>query len=124
LLGEQPIPPPPQVDPMTGMEMPPDPMAPLSPSRMPDSVILEPGMALPIAKEWLLSEEGRMQQELNPEGWSNVKYWVQALMDMMMPPPGMEPGGPPPPEEGPPPMEERLPEPGPMGAPHPPGPPG
>jgi len=124
LLGEQPIPPPPQVDPMTGMEMPPDPMAPLSPSRMPDSVILEPGMALPIAKEWLLSEEGRMQQELNPEGWSNVKYWVQALMDMMMPPPGMEPGGPPPPEEGPPPTEERLPEPGPMGAPHPPGPPG
>lgn len=116
LLTESPQMPPPQIDPMTGMELMMDAM-PMA-SKMPDPVILDPMAAMPIVREWLLSEEGRMNQELNPEGWENVRLWAQALMDMSLPPPAMPEGegGPPPPEGGMgPPTEERMPSPGPMG---------
>jgi len=113
LLAEQPQMPPPMMDPMTGMQGP-EPM-PMS-SRMPDPVIIDPMMAMPLVREWLLSEEGRMNQEMNPEGWENVRLWAQALMDMSMPMPmGPEGPGEPPMAESEPPMEERMPQPGPMG---------
>lgn len=115
LLEETPQMPPPQIDPMTGMEIPMDAM-PMA-SKLPDPVILDAMAAMPIVREWLLSEEGRMNQEVNPEGWENVRLWAQALMDMSLPPPAMPEGeGNPPPEGGmAPPTEERLPPPGPMG---------
>lgn len=118
LLAEQPQMPPPMMDqdPMLGMQgmQGPEPM-PMS-SRMPDPVIIDPMMAMPLVREWLLSEEGRMNQEMNPEGWENVRLWAQALMDMSMPMPmGPEGPGEPPMAEPEPPMEERMPQPGPMG---------
>lgn len=120
LLSEQPIMPPepqPEFDPISGapLEYAQDPMMPPpmpEPSRMPDPVILDPMAAMPIVREWLLSENGRLAQETTPEGWENVKLWAQILMQQSMPPPMPEgPDGPS--AEGPMPTEERLPPPGP-----------
>lgn len=107
------------IDPMTGMPMEDPMMSPMEPpmqpmpSRMPDPIIVDAMAAMPIVREWLLSDEGRMQQELNPEGWENVKLWAQELMFMSQPPPMAEGGEGPLPGEPAPPTEERLGEPGP-----------
>lgn len=115
LLSSGPQAPPPEIDPLTGQPLPPDPAAPLMPSIMPDPVVVEPMVALMIVRDWLTSDEGILQREANPEGWDNVRLYAQQLMMMSAPPPPPpgEEGEPPAPEE--PPMEEPMPAPGSMG---------
>lgn len=116
LLSSGPQEPPPEVDPLTGQPLLPDPAAPLMPSIMPDPVVVEPMLALQIVRDWLTSDEGILQRDMNPEGWDNVRLYAQQLMQMTMPPPP-PPGEGGPPEAAPeePPMEEPMPPPGSMG---------
>lgn len=115
LLAGTPQEPPPEIDPLTGQPLPPDPAAPLMPSIMPDPVVVEPGIALQVVRDWLTSDEGIMQREISPEGWDNVRLYAQQLMMMSAPPPMPPPEGGA--EEAPPeaPMEEPMPAPGSMG---------
>jgi len=115
LLSGVPQEPPPEIDPLTGQPLLPDPAAPLMPSVMPDMVVVDPMIALQIVRDWLTSDEGILQREAAPEGWDNVRLYAQQLMMMATPPPPPpgEEGEPPAPEE--PPMEEPMPPPGSMG---------
>lgn len=99
-LAQTPMPPP-QMDPMTGMQGPP------MPAVAPDPLLFDPPFALKVVRDWLLSDHARDVEQMNPEGFQHVMAYGQAWMAMMQPPlgPPMDGGAPPPDGGGGPPMQ-------------------
>lgn len=73
---------------ITGMlaEQPfPGPMGPV-PSRPLDGLLfaVDPGLVLQVVKEWLVSDEGRNQKEINPQGYMNILALGLAVNQQIM----------------------------------------
>jgi len=73
---------------ITGMlaEQPfPGPMGPV-PSRPVDTLlfVVDPGLALQVVKEWLVSDDGRNQREINPGGYMNIMALGLAINQQVM----------------------------------------
>lgn len=80
-------------DPMTGAPT-------LQASEKIDDFSVDPGVAIAVLSEWILSDEGQRVKDANQDGWDNILAWGMAWrrlsQQMMMPPPGAEP----PPDHG------------------------
>jgi hypothetical protein len=61
------------------------PMGPM-PSRPIDQLlfVVDPGLALQVIKEWLVSDEGRNQKEINPAGYMNIMALGLAVNQQVM----------------------------------------
>lgn len=61
------------------------PMGPM-PSRPLDQMlfVVDPGLALQVIKEWLVSDEGRNQKEINPQGYMNIMALGLAINQQVM----------------------------------------
>lgn len=75
------------VDPMTGQPT-------LLPSEPFDDVLMDPQATVSIAREWALSEDGSRMRNENPDGFENVRVYIQSILSLMAgPPQGLMQGG-------------------------------
>lgn len=73
------------------------------PSEQLDDYLYDPSLVIEIMKPWLVSDEGRSEQEMNPGGWVNVRLYAQMaeqILQQKQMQQQQQQG--PPPQEGPP----------------------